>query len=180
MPPAALRRAFDRLLSLGPDVILLGGDIATARLSEIFPHLDAFRSLRAPLGTFAVLGNHDHYTGEPARLSALLEENGIRVLTNRWAPIERDGARLSIAGIDDLVVGRPDLDAALDGAPPPTVLLSHNPDIFFDAARRGVALVLSGHTHGGRSASRACPSWSGRAATGWTRAATRRRAPSWS
>ena len=148
--PEALRRAFDRLRTLSPDLILIGGDITTARLSEILPHLDAFRSLRAPLGTFAVLGNHDHYTGEPARLSALLEESGVRVLTNRWVPIERDGARLSLAGIDDLVVGRPDLSAALDGAPAPTLLLSHNPDIFFEAVRRGVALVLSGHTHGGQ------------------------------
>ena len=150
MRPDALRRAFDRLGTLEPDLIVIGGDITTARLSEIVPHLDAFRSLTAPLGTFAVLGNHDHYTGEPARLSALLEENGVTVLTNRWVPVEKDGARFSLAGIDDLVVGSPDLGAALEGAPAPTVLVSHNPDVFFDAARRGVALVLSGHTHGGQ------------------------------
>ena len=148
--PDALRRAFDRLRTLAPDLIVIGGDITTARLAEILPHLETFRSLTASLGTFAVLGNHDHYTGEPARLSVLLEEIGVRVLANRWVPIERDGARFALAGIDDLVMGRPDLAAALDGAPAPTVLLSHNPDIFFEAARRGVALVLSGHTHGGQ------------------------------
>lgn len=148
--PDVLRRAFDRLRTLAPDLIVIGGDITTARLEEILPHLGSFRSLTAPLGTFAVLGNHDHYTGQPAKLSALLEENGVTVLTNRWAPIEQNGARFALAGIDDLVQGRPDLAAALDGAPAPTVLLSHNPDIFFDAARRGVALVLSGHTHAGQ------------------------------
>jgi hypothetical protein len=149
--PDVLRRAFDRLRTLAPDLILIGGDITTARLEEILPHRDAFRSLTAPLGTFAVLGNHDHYTGEPAKLSAFLEENGVAVLTNRWVPIDPGGgSRFSLAGIDDLVVGQPDLRSALDGAPGPTVLLSHNPDVFFEAARRGVALVLSGHTHGGQ------------------------------
>src|SRR6185503_14927418 len=67
---------------------------------------------------------------------------------------EKDGSFLPLAGVDDLIEGEPDLDAALAGVPDPAagpvLLLSHNPDIFFEAERRGVALVLSGHTHGGQ------------------------------
>ena len=57
-----------------------------------------------------------------------------------------------VAGIDDLLMGRPDLDAALAGVPRgvPVLLLSHNPDILFEAAAKGVDLVLAGHTHGGQ------------------------------
>ncbi len=67
----------------------------------------------------------------------------------------KDGAVLALAGVDDLVRGRPDLDAALDAAAArapgaPVLLLSHNPDIFFEAARRGVGVVAAGHTHGGQ------------------------------
>jgi len=122
------------------------------RLDEFPPHAASFSMLRAPLGTFAVLGNHDHYSGEPRRLRELVEGCGIEVLHNRSVILERNGGRMVLAGIDDLLCGTPDLDAALAGAPPglPVLLLSHNPDVLFDASRRGVALVLSGHTHGGQ------------------------------
>lgn len=151
--PDALGRVFTRLLATRPDLILLGGDIATARADEFPPAAGAFRALRAPRGVYAVLGNHDHYTREPDRMRRLLEECGIAVLHNRSVGIGPAGAvPLRLAGIDDRHAGKPDLDAALDGlAPgPPIILLSHNPDVLFEAAERGVSLVLSGHTHGGQ------------------------------
>jgi len=153
LEPEALARVFARLMATRPDLILLGGDLATARLDEFPPAAGAFRTLAAPRGVFAVLGNHDHYTREPERLTALIEECGIGVLHNRWVPLgPAGGASLVLAGIDDRHSGRPDLDAALAGIPAgaPVILLSHNPDVLFDAAARGVSLVLSGHTHGGQ------------------------------
>ena len=168
--PAALERVFARLLAAQPDLVLLGGDLLTARIDEFQPGAAAFRSLQAPLGVFVVLGNHDHYTGGADRLRVMLGECGIAVLHNRAVVLERratsaagssDAAgtpgaaapgRLALAGIDDLHAGRPDLGAALAQIPAglPIVLLSHNPDIVFEAARHGVGLVLSGHTHGGQ------------------------------
>ena len=106
--------------------------------------------LHAPLGTFAVLGNHDHYSGEQERLSRLCGQAGIELLHNRWTQVELDGVHLTLAGVDDLVAGRPDLDLALRNAPRPVVLLSHNPDLLFQAARHDVDLMLSGHTHAGQ------------------------------
>jgi len=151
---SGLERTFDRLGSLGADMILLGGDLTTSRVDDFRMAAEAYARLSAPLGVYAVLGNHDHYTEDPALLRSLIEATGIDVLHNRSVVLERAGARLILAGIDDLNAGRPDLDAALaesgEGSADPVVLLSHNPDVLFDASRRGVSLVLSGHTHGGQ------------------------------
>ncbi len=155
----ALRETFLRLLALKPDLVLLGGDLTTARNSEFVSHREAFAVLDAPLGTFAVLGNHDHYAGQAARLRDLIEAAGIRVLHNRSVELGRGAGRLTLAGVDDLLLGEPDLDAALAGATRPVLLLSHNPDLFFDAARRGVALMLAGHTHGGQIRFPGFPVW---------------------
>jgi predicted MPP superfamily phosphohydrolase len=155
LSPETLQGALARLLALAPDLILLGGDLVTSRVEEVRAHLPALGSLRAPLGVFAVLGNHDHYTGHPALLRELLGGAGIQVLHNEAVPVRRDGSSFVLAGIDDLNVGKPDLEGALADAyrrdpGAPVILLSHNPDVFPEAARRGVALVLSGHTHGGQ------------------------------
>jgi uncharacterized protein len=156
LPRAALRRVFDRLLGLRPELILLGGDLASARAEEIDANREAFVALsaaRPPLGVFAVLGNHDHYTGDPHGVRRRLEATGVAVLHNRSVVLRRGAGHVVLAGIDDLHAGEPDLQRALAGEHPPgapVVLLSHNPDVFFEAARRGVALVLSGHTHGGQ------------------------------
>lgn len=152
---AASARVFERLAATEPDLILLGGDFASSGVAELEPHLPALRGLRAPLGVFAVLGNHDHYTQEPARVREALASCGIGVLHNTAVRLERRGSALLLAGIDDWNIGRPDLEGAiaharsLDAASP-IALLSHNPDALFAAERAGVALVLSGHTHGGQ------------------------------
>jgi predicted MPP superfamily phosphohydrolase len=155
--PDAMERIFSRLVATEPDLIVVAGDVMTADVREFPPFADAVRLLRAPLGVFGVLGNHDHYTKEPGRIRSLLEDAGIRVLHNTAASIDRHGDRLVLVGIDDLHLGQPDLDAALTAAnelvspgKAPRVLVSHNPDILFEAAARDVSLVLSGHTHGGQ------------------------------
>lgn len=145
------RRVFRRLASLEPDAILLGGDFVTSNVEELDTVLAVLPELKAPLGTYGVLGNHDHYTGDAGRVIRELEAANVRLLQNRHATLERGGARLTLAGIDDWNMGHPDLDAALRGCGEgPVILLSHNPDVFFEAAGRGVSLVLSGHTHGGQ------------------------------
>jgi hypothetical protein len=151
----ALARVFARLTTLEADVVIHGGDMATSNVREILPHEDAVGGLTAPLGVFAVFGNHDHYTGDLAGVGRFFEACGVRVLNNDAIALSRGGARIALAGIDDWNIGRPDLDLALarsgDVAPgAPIVLISHNPDASLEAAVRGVALTLSGHTHGGQ------------------------------
>jgi predicted MPP superfamily phosphohydrolase len=148
--PCVLAETFEKLMRLRPDLVLLGGDLTTSRVEDFLRSSEAFAALHAPLGVYAVFGNHEYYTRQPVRLGEEIEAAGIRVLHNAWAAIERGGSILALAGVDDLILGRPDLDRALDGAPDPVVLLSHNPDLLFEAERRGVALMLSGHTHAGQ------------------------------
>ena len=152
---AAVAKAFSRLSELHADIVIHGGDLATSGVSECVPHEKAIAALSAPLGAYAVYGNHDHYTHDLDGLRALYERCGVRVLNNDAVAVTRGGATLALAGIDDWNIGRPRLDDALFRARSvafgaPIVLVSHNPDAFFDAARHGVALVLSGHTHGGQ------------------------------
>lgn len=150
-----LAAAFARLQGLEPDLVVHGGDLATTRVEEIEPHAAALRGLTGKLGTFGVLGNHDHYTGRPERVLAVLRACGVHTLHNEAAVVRRGEGRLLLAGIDDWNIGRPKLASTIAAAraldrEAPIVLLSHNPDAFFEAAEAGVAAVLSGHTHGGQ------------------------------
>lgn len=132
-----------------PDVLVLTGDFVS--FTHTIPDLpDLFRSLTAPLGVYAVPGNHDHWEGLNA-IRSHLEPLGITFLMNENRCLRWHGGELWLAGIDDMWYGIPDIETALAGVPDGacTVLLSHAPD-FADTARQyGVALQLSGHTHGG-------------------------------
>jgi predicted MPP superfamily phosphohydrolase len=150
-----LSQVFQKLATLGADLVIHGGDVATSNVREAAVHAETLSRLRAPLGMYAVFGNHDHYTHDVEGVARLFASCGVRMLNNEAVALERGGARIALAGIDDWNVGSPDLPRALEEAArvapgAPVVLVSHNPDAFFDAAARGVALVLSGHTHGGQ------------------------------
>lgn len=142
-----------RIQGQGPDLVLFGGDMINTRDREILLFRNALAQLRPRYGMFAVPGNHDHFFGPDISLwRAFLEDNGVTVLMNRGVRIHHGGQTLWLAGVDDLTEGEPDLEAALDGRrdQETTVLLSHHPDFFFEAADAEVDLQLSGHTHGGQ------------------------------
>jgi predicted MPP superfamily phosphohydrolase len=147
-----VRRVMEIVQSLAPDLVALAGDYLIRNGELAGEILDCFRSLRAPLGVFAVLGNHDHWH-RPKQVRAALESAGIVVLVNSHRMISRGGAALCLAGVDDAWESRADVAAALAGAPEeaPHVLLRHNPDFaeLLPPAPR-VDLMLSGHTHGGQ------------------------------
>jgi uncharacterized protein len=149
----AIGRAVERLNEEAPDAILLLGDYIDAhplwggRLSpERIAH--ALAPLSAPLGTYAVLGNHD-WKQAGDRMWTALQNEGIDVLENRVV----QAGDVYIAGLADLRARRPDLPGALAGVPAgaPVVLLSHDPDVFPYVPDR-ISLTLSGHTHGGQIA----------------------------
>jgi predicted MPP superfamily phosphohydrolase len=108
--------------------------------------------VQARYGTFATLGNHEHSWGDPREVETIFRRNGIPVLTNAHTVIQTTQGPFAVVGIDDMWWGRPDLPAAVQGLDPgiPTLLLSHRPEIFPRAAKRGIALTLSGHYHGGQ------------------------------
>jgi uncharacterized protein len=147
----SVRAWVDTALREAPDVVLLGGDLVD-QTSGADPDGELFAELarlRAPLGVWAVAGNHDHgrYRGI-RRFAAHLTGVGIGVLVNRGAALRDD---LFVAGLDDYRNGRPDLPATLRERPATgaTVLVSHNPDVLPEVPT-DVGLTLSGHTHGGQ------------------------------
>jgi predicted MPP superfamily phosphohydrolase len=149
--PAQARRRLAPARSLKPDLIVCTGDLATfgdRRLREGAAVLDEMM----PKGArYACLGNHERWIGETLA-SQELEAAGFQVLTNESRRIHVRGAELWLAGVNDPHTHADDLPAALAEVPRSafTILLSHSPDIFGEAADRGVDLMLSGHTHGGQ------------------------------
>ncbi|HET8755773.1 MAG TPA: metallophosphoesterase [Solirubrobacteraceae bacterium] len=151
--PGQIARAVRRLNAEAPDAIVLLGDFIDAHPlwgGRIDPLTIAreLAALDAPLGTFAVLGNHDwKQTGD--RMWTALRDAGITVLENSTAT----AGGVHVAGLADLRMRRPDLPGTLAQVPndAPTILLAHDPDVFPFVPHR-VALTLSGHTHGGQVA----------------------------
>jgi hypothetical protein len=138
-----------------PDLVLLVGDYVRGVIGGRFvpPEKTA-----AVLGTLvdkhmrvhAVLGNHDWWF-DGARVAEALENVGISLLEDTSTRIDVNGCQFWLAGVSDYWEGAHDIDAALREVPPgaPTLLFTHNPDIFPDVPQR-VTLTIAGHTHGGQ------------------------------
>ena len=152
-PLSLIRRAARLAMAERPDLIALTGDFAADDAGSFAPVLGALDGLEAPHGVYAVPGNHDHIVGiETWRRDVAARPNLID-LTNRARVLRVGGARLCVAGVDDLSLGRP----TLEPLPPPeardfTLLLAHDPDQAERAKRAhdAVDLIVSGHTHGGQ------------------------------
>lgn len=147
-----IRRYADQAIALQPDLFVLTGDFISTSIAFLPGCLEEMAHVQARYGTFATLGNHEHWYGGLSELQAIFRKCGIPLLHNTHQVIQTEQGPFAVAGIDDMRSGRPDLDAALAGLDSviPTLLLSHRPEIFPRAAARGVPLTLSGHYHGGQ------------------------------
>lgn len=137
----------DRIGGLSPDLVAITGDLVDGSVDELREHVAPLARLSAKHGVFFTTGNHEYYSGVEdwyAHLPTL----GVRPLRNERVQV---APGLDIAGIED-PTGKPDLSRALSGrdASKALVLLAHQPRQFAEAARSGVSLTLSGHTHGGQ------------------------------
>jgi uncharacterized protein len=156
-PRAHLARAKRMVEDAAPDLVVVTGDLVDDHAPDVEHYARSFGALAAPLGVYAIPGNHDVYAGWPA-VRAGLERLPLTVLVNEHALLERGGVRLALVGTGD-PAGRgsgagPDVDAALAGVPGDAfvVALAHNPALWPALAERGVRLTLSGHTHWGQFA----------------------------
>ena len=148
----ALERTIERLGAVDPDVVILAGDFVSASVEEMEKLGDGLRRLTVGAPTLGVLGNHDHYAEDIVGVGRALEALGVVVLHNQARVLEQGGDPLTFLGIDDWIVGEAYLSKVQRELPKngPSILLSHVPDSFFEAADLGVDLVLAGHTHGGQ------------------------------
>ena len=162
--PFFLREAVRLVNRIRPDAVMLTGDfISTDEHGTRFPLAAMHRCAEILAGLecrtiYGILGNHDAQVN-PVAVVETLAERGIPVLRNRAVAIERDGARFWLAGIDDMLAGRPKLDETIPEkirniTDEPVILLGHEPDPALEIARQpagaSVRLMLSGHTHGGQ------------------------------
>lgn len=149
--PGFMRRVLDEVKARKPDLIAHTGDFFSGQSTGVPKGAELLAGLQADLGVYGVLGNHDYFADTDALLG-VLDAARVRLLRNGALPLERDGSRLWVAGVDDLSTGHDDLEATLREVPPgePTLLLSHSPDLIEEASDRAVSLMLSGHTHGGQ------------------------------
>ncbi len=138
-----------------PDLVLLAGDyvihgVVGGHFEAPEAAGDVLGRLDPPAGTYAVLGNHDWWFGRD-RVEAALVGVGIPVLEDRAVEVVHGGCRFWLAGVSDLWEGPHDIERALREVPAnaPTILFTHNPDLFPEVPAR-VSLTIAGHTHGGQ------------------------------
>lgn len=152
MPPERLARIVAQANSLRPDIVMIAGDLVSDKnlATRHYPADEAvapLKGLRAPLGTVAVLGNHDHWR-DAAAFHRALPQAGVSLLANQ--AIRR--GPLAIGGIDDDFSGHARIArtmAALRALDGPRIALSHSPDIAPELPA-DMTLVLAGHTHCGQ------------------------------
>ena len=150
-----LREIVRRTNEAHPDLVCLLGDYVKGRIPGhwVSPEEMAqeLAHLQAPMGVFAVLGNHDHWSGSARMVTRAFRQAGITVLNDQAQRLTFHGSELWIGGITDYRTGphnvRGTLQQVTDSAP--VILITHNPDIFPEVPAR-VSLVLAGHTHGGQ------------------------------
>ena len=147
-----IRRIADQASALQPDLFVLTGDFISNSMVFLPGCLREMARVGSRFGTFASLGNHEHMYGSLSDLQAVFIEYRIVLLTNAHRVIQTERGAFAVAGIDDLQGGLADLGQALSNLDPviPTLLLSHRPEIFPEAADRGIPLTLAGHYHGGQ------------------------------
>jgi len=158
---AHLARVAAAVRNANADLITVTGDLVDDHAADVDAYAAALGRLDAPLGVFVVPGNHDVYAGWPA-VRARLEELPVTVLVNSAVLLRRGGDHFAVVGTGDPAGRRggkkenaaPDVPAALASVPPGmfVIALAHNPALWPELAKRGVALTLSGHTHWGQFA----------------------------
>ncbi len=160
-----LHRVVARINALRPDVVLLAGDLVLTGevTADTLIALEPLAVLAPLIGTYAIMGNHDHgiYRSigplRPTRdhsdaVAERLSSMNITVLRNTSVTLGSGDNVFAVAGIEDALSGDADIVETFAGIPPgiPTILLSHNPDVILDPAALQADLIVSGHTHGGQ------------------------------
>ena len=139
--------AVSALMAASPDLIILGGDYVTNQDRRfVQPAADALSGLSAPLGVFAVLGNHDDERDSTNALTA----KGFAMLRDARTQLSIRGETVDLAGLRYWTHRMDDITRVLRGASANLILIAHTPKRLLEAAALSVPLVLSGHTHGGQ------------------------------
>jgi uncharacterized protein len=149
--PELLASSCETLARVAPDVLLLGGDFVCLRAQHVDSLAERLGNVPAPLGRYAVLGNHDLWT-DFRYIERRLEAAGVQLLTNRNVRLPPPYGHIWLCGLDDHSNGRPDGAAAMRGADGVRIVLMHAPSGLLDLDGERFDLGFCGHTHGGQIA----------------------------
>jgi predicted MPP superfamily phosphohydrolase len=159
MDERRLRPIVQIVNSLRPDLVVITGDIINWGALYLEETARVLSEIKARLGVYAIMGNHDFYC-DIKIFSEMLQKASIKLLRNSWEVIGRSetAAPVYLIGIDDprgswyFNKRLPVLEEIITGIPAAgfKILLSHRPNIFNDAVKKGIHLTLAGHTHGGQ------------------------------
>jgi hypothetical protein len=147
--PATIRQACRLLAEVKPQLLLLGGDFVSFHARHVEGVLEAIDQIDAPLGRFAVLGNHD-LIADDAWLVRRLDSIGVRTLVNENVRLAAPYDRLWVCGLDNTEQGTPDGRRALAGADGIRLILMHSPDGLTALGGEPYAMAFTGHVHGGQ------------------------------
>ncbi|MFC1531818.1 metallophosphoesterase [Thermodesulfobacteriota bacterium] len=168
VPRDLIKEGVDLIMSSRPDLIVLTGDFVSGATKILWTTYGGFKErhyqycmeelhrLNASLGIFAVLGNHDFWSGSEVaeKIADGLKNIGVRVLRNESQTLKRRGESLNIIGVDDYWESSYRFSTAIRGVPKGAcrILISHNPDVNEDIEnmKENIDLIISGHTHGGQ------------------------------
>jgi uncharacterized protein len=152
------QRIADMVQDLKPDMLVVTGDMVDHHPDYVNVFGKCLSSVKPKYGRFAVIGNHDVYTGRKA-VADRMEENGFKMLRDECVDLTGKGLKVQIAGVDDSGKGWTGSDPGDNkvnkilsgcGNGNPVIFLSHRPSVWDEALKEGVDLTLSGHTHGGQ------------------------------
>jgi predicted MPP superfamily phosphohydrolase len=149
--PGLIREAIARVRALAPDVVLLGGDYVYLDVTHLEVIAREVETIEAPLGRFAVMGNHDLWADDGV-IQARLEGAGARVLVNAPAHLPAPYDFVSVCGMDDPWTGIRDPKRAFDGARDVRIVLVHSPRALELVGDERFDVMVCGHTHGGHIA----------------------------
>lgn len=150
----SFERLVDTIHEENPDVIVFTGDLVDAPQTYTFtPRLtQLLQELKAPFGKYWIYGNHDHGGYGTEKIKQVMTKGGFQLLQNQHDSIQKDGQEIVIAGLDDLMLGSPNIERTLRLVDPNTftLLLVHEPDSADRYQSYPVDVQLSGHSHGGQ------------------------------
>ncbi|MGL6174488.1 MAG: metallophosphoesterase [Cellulosilyticaceae bacterium] len=150
-----MKKVINRINELQPDIVVFTGDLVDywENYEEDMILQKLLEHIQAPLGKFAVFGNHDYGSSGYKIYEKFMEEAGFKVLVNEVYTIHLgDGRQINVAGLDDALLGKPDVDEIIKyiDVMDYNILLMHEPDWIEKVPKEYIDLQLSGHSHGGQ------------------------------
>ena len=150
------KRIITKVNALNPDLVIFTGDLIddNKTFTEVEKVIELLKMVESTYGNYAVYGNHDHGGNGTRRYAKIMKESGFRLLVNENETITlKNGEKIHLIGIDDIILSRPDFEAAFKGIETKgyKLFISHAPDVVDRLPSEGVVdLQLSGHSHGGQ------------------------------